>query len=214
MLAALKKSARSWTVFKATAFCVALLFIVCFLRGIHTANPWDNNFFRAYVDSAVLADLDSATSSYPNSTSSLRYDMSVNITLKDRRNWLMRHGGFWFRGSAVTAFYNGTMLGVPDKWASARSSGDGPMKQARPSSRFQGTVAVYSSVAAELERERAAGTVHVRVRLSAALVSRLAFMPIQKFFTYRSYDCWLWFPPPHQGAPSVFDAGTRCWQAK
>lgn len=76
---------------------------------------------------------------------------------------------------------------------------------------FQGTVAVYPSVAAELARERAAGTVHVRVRLSSATMLPSNPTAVQ----YNDYDCWLWFPTPGGGdAPAVFGEGTRCWPVK
>lgn len=84
-------------------------------------------------------------------------------------------------------------------------------------SAFRGTVTAYSSVAAELERERAAGTVHVRVTVSVTLVRKPTFMfiPMTKVFVFRTYDCWLWFSTPGPAAPSIFDGGsTQCWQAK
>lgn len=65
-------------------------------------------------------------------------------------------------------------------------------------------------VAAELERELAAGTVHVRVSVSLALLYKVWLF--SEVFFY-DYDCWLWFPSPRDASPAVFDAGTRCWRA-
>lgn len=77
---------------------------------------------------------------------------------------------------------------------------------------FRGTVAVNSVVVAELERELAAGTVHVRVRVSLTLMYKV--WPFTEIGFY-DYDCWLWFSPPKDADPAVLDAaGTRCWPAK
>lgn len=83
------------------------------------------------------------------------------------------------------------------------------------SSSFQGTVVVYPSVATELERERAEGTVHVRVRVSAsATVWSSQPRSHYVFGDLSMFDCWLWFPPPGDGAPAIFGEGTECWPAK
>lgn len=110
-----------WAALKFYVFCGGLLVVVFFLRLIHLPYPLDNKVYRASVESAVLGALDS---SHLNSTSTLQYELSVNMTFRNRH---MRWGeSFWHRDYAVTALYNGTMLGVPDKWASTDRWGDGP----------------------------------------------------------------------------------------
>lgn len=76
---------------------------------------------------------------------------------------------------------------------------------------FRGAVPVDSGVAAELVRELAAGTVHVRVTVELTLMYK-EWLAEEVFF-YK-YDCWLWFPPPANVTPAVFNAGTRCWAGK
>lgn len=76
---------------------------------------------------------------------------------------------------------------------------------------FQGTVAMSPAVAAELERERAAGTVHVQLRVSVRLKLKFNIFWPGPLTIYGAYNCWLWFPTPQHAAPAVFDAGTRCW---
>uniref|UniRef100_J3M4S8 Late embryogenesis abundant protein LEA-2 subgroup domain-containing protein n=1 Tax=Oryza brachyantha TaxID=4533 RepID=J3M4S8_ORYBR len=76
---------------------------------------------------------------------------------------------------------------------------------------FRGTVDVDSSVAAELDREVASGTVHVKVRVALTLVYKVWLARDVYFY---KYDCWLWFPPPANATPAVFAAGTQCWAVK
>lgn len=74
---------------------------------------------------------------------------------------------------------------------------------------FRGAVAVDGGAAAELEREAAEGTVHVKVSVALTLMYKVWFVKEVYFY---NYDCWLWFPPPANAtAPAVFDAGTQCW---
>jgi hypothetical protein len=81
-------------------------------------------------------------------------------------------------------------------------------------SSFHGTVAVFPSVAAEVERERAAGLVHLRVRVSLKLQYKIGRIQRILAHSYR-YDCWMWFqPPPSNVVPAVFDAGTQCLAVK
>lgn len=76
-------------------------------------------------------------------------------------------------------------------------------------SSLQGRVAVFPGVAAELERERAAGLLHLRVRVSMEL--RYTVRTIKRLAHSYRYDCSLWFqPPPSVAEPAVFDAGTQC----
>lgn len=78
---------------------------------------------------------------------------------------------------------------------------------------FQGEVAVSPGeiVAAELQRERTAGVMHIRVAVDLTLMYKVWFVENIVFY---KYDCWMWFLPPSKDAPSLFhgDGGTQCWR--
>uniref|UniRef100_K3Y265 Late embryogenesis abundant protein LEA-2 subgroup domain-containing protein n=1 Tax=Setaria italica TaxID=4555 RepID=K3Y265_SETIT len=76
---------------------------------------------------------------------------------------------------------------------------------------FHGVVPVDPAVAAELQREIEAGTVHIRVTVSLTLMYKVLF--VRDVFFYK-YDCWLWFPPPRNHTPALFpgNGGTKCWR--
>ena len=80
-------------------------------------------------------------------------------------------------------------------------------------SSLQGKVAVFPDVAAELGRERAAGLVHLKVRVSLQL--RYTVRGFTRLGHFYRYDCPMWFkPPPSDAAPAVFDARTQCLPVK
>lgn len=65
-------------------------------------------------------------------------------------------------------------------------------------------------MAVELQRERTAETVHLRVTVSLTLMYKVLF--VKDVFFYM-YDCWLWFPPPSNHTPALFYGdGTMCWR--
>lgn len=66
-------------------------------------------------------------------------------------------------------------------------------------------------VVAELQRERAAGVVHIRVVVDLTLMHKVWFVENIVFY---KYDCWMWFPLPRKDAPALFhgDASTHCWR--
>lgn len=168
--------------------------------------------YRAYVDSAVLTALDpivvpSSLAAVNYSTMAIRYDLSVSLRFRNRGV-----NGIWYRELSTAAFYNGnTMLGVPEDWVPTRSGKGRPKNTLVWQTRLNGTVAVRSSAAAELERERAEGTVHVQVQVSLSLARKTwPLVPV----IYGSYDCWLWFPPPGDGAPAIFPKTTKCFPVK
>ncbi|KAL6619662.1 hypothetical protein ACP70R_034801 [Stipagrostis hirtigluma subsp. patula] len=163
--------------------------------------------FRPRVDSAVLAalDLDAAPATGTGQQRLLRYDLAVDMSFRNS------HGRLSIRYLDVgaTAFYNGTRLGPADDALPAPFR-QGPKNTTVLRPAFRGAVAVDAGVAAELERERVAGTVHVRVSVALTLMYKVWLA--KEIFFYK-YDCWLWFPPPANRTPAVFDAGTHCWAA-
>ncbi|KAL6654515.1 hypothetical protein ACP70R_007980 [Stipagrostis hirtigluma subsp. patula] len=163
--------------------------------------------FHPHVDSAVLSALN-LTAATANATDhrSLRYDLAANISL---RNW-HRRLNLRYQDVAASAFYSSTRLG-PANDALPAPFTQGPKNTTVLHPVFEGTATVDSSIAAELESELAAGTVHVRVTLSLTLRYKIGF---SQDIAFHQYDCWLWFPPPLDGAPAIFDSGTRCWEAK
>ncbi|KAL6653560.1 hypothetical protein ACP70R_008484 [Stipagrostis hirtigluma subsp. patula] len=122
--------------------------------------------------------------------------------------------------TGTAASTSGTRTSPPPHFTAAPGLAPPTTRSRRPSPRdprtvlhpvFEGTATVDSSIAAELEGELAAGTVHVRVTLSLTLRYKIGF---SQDIAFHQYDCWLWFPLPLDGAPAIFDAGTRCWEAK
>nr|CAB3455568.1 unnamed protein product [Digitaria exilis] len=162
--------------------------------------------FHPFVDSGVLTTLNSTSPA--NATGhdrpSLQYDLTLNVSLRNSHRRLSMR----YLDIGATAFYNGTTMLGPAEDAFPTPFRQGP-KNTTPT--FEGTVAVDPSVAAELEREIAVGTVHLRVRVSLMFMYKV--WPMKEVFFF-DYDCWLWFPPPRDGVPAVFDAGTRCWAVK
>lgn len=153
--------------------------------------------FRPRVDSAVLSEMSLAGGQ-------LRYDLAADLSFRNS------HGRLTIRYLDVgaTAFYNGTRLPTDDALPAPFHQGPKNTTVLHPS--FRGAVAVDSGVAAELERELAAGTVHVRVSVALTLMYKVSL--VKEVFFYK-YDCWLWFPPPTKAKPAVFNAGTQCWAA-
>ncbi|KAK3137727.1 hypothetical protein QOZ80_5BG0456420 [Eleusine coracana subsp. coracana] len=167
----------------------------------------DHRLLHPAVDSAVLTALH-LTTNHHHQPSRLRYDLAFNLSFRNSHSYL----SIRYLDIGTTALYNGgsTMLGPTE------DSFPTPFLQ-RPKNTtvlhpaFRGTVAVDSMAAAELKRELAAGTVHVKMSLSLMFMYKT--WPFDAIF-FHYYDCWLWFPPPRDGAPAVFDAGTRCWPVK
>ncbi|KAL6864675.1 hypothetical protein ACP4OV_015826 [Aristida adscensionis] len=163
--------------------------------------------FRPRVDSAVLAALDVVPAGNASAATDrlLRYDLAVDMSFRNSQRRLTIR----YLDVGATAFYNGTKLGPADDALPAPFR-QGPKNTTvlRPS--FRGAVAVEGGVAAELERERAAGTVHVRVSVALTLMYKVWLA--KEVFFYK-YDCWLWFTPPANATPAVFSAGTQCWPA-
>ncbi|CAL4990991.1 unnamed protein product [Urochloa decumbens] len=159
------------------------------------------NHFQPNVDSAVLNTLNLTA------TGGLRYDLAVDMSFRNSHRGLK----IQYLDVSAIAFYNGTTLG-PANDALPAPFRQGPKNTTVLHPKFQGMVAaVDSCVAAELERELAAGTVHVRVSASLTIKYKVGLI---KQISFYKYDCWLWFPPPQVNAPAIFDAGTRCWLAK
>ena len=68
-------------------------------------------------------------------------------------------------------------------------------------SSLQGKVAVFPDVAAELGRERAAGLVHLKVRVSLQL--RYTVRGFTRLAHFYRYDCPMWFKPPPSDAATI-----------
>lgn len=167
--------------------------------------------FHPRVDSAVLYALNTVTGPPANATedqpqTSLRYDLAVDMSFHNPHH----HLKIRYLDIGATAFYGDTRLGAANDALPAPFR-QGPKNTTVLHPAFQGTVAVDSGIAAGLERELAAGTVHIRVSVSLTLKYKLC---LTKEISFYKYDCWLWFPPPHSAAPAVFDFGTMCRLAK
>ncbi|CAN6347950.1 unnamed protein product [Urochloa humidicola] len=159
------------------------------------------DLFYPSVDSAILTAPANA-SDQP----SLRYDLAVDLSLRNSHKCL----SIRYLDISATAFYNGsTKLGPADD-AFPTPFRQGPKNTTVFHPMFRGTVAVSSIVRAELERELAAGTMHLRVRVTLTLKYKLWPVNEIDFYDY-DYDYWLWFSLPRDAVPAVFDAGTRCW---
>ncbi|KAK3137729.1 hypothetical protein QOZ80_5BG0456440 [Eleusine coracana subsp. coracana] len=192
------------------AYQVIFSIVVPCVRMNHKSYNFAGMPYHAAVDSAVLAALDTSNSSSSSSANStdaaaiVRYDLSVNLSF-----WNRGPVSIWYREIAVAAFYNGSaMLGVPDQMPPPPSGHGRAKNSAEWQAKLKGAVAVYPSVAAELERERAVGMVHVQVRASVSVARKVwPFVPI----VYGSYDCWLWFNNP---PPAIFDQRTKCFPVK
>ncbi|CAL4896082.1 unnamed protein product [Urochloa decumbens] len=154
--------------------------------------------FRPRVDSAVLAALQ-----LDQPAQQLRYDLAVDLSFRNSHRRLTIR----YLDVGATAFYNGTKLGPADDALPAPFR-QGPKNTTVLHPAFRGAVAVDSGVAAELEGELAAGTVHLRVSVALTLMYKVW---LAKDVFFYKYDCWLWFPPPANDTPAVFNAGTQCW---
>ncbi|XBI42476.1 hypothetical protein VPH35_126805 [Triticum aestivum] len=155
--------------------------------------------FHPCIDSAVLAafDLTDAT------TTTLHYDLAVDLSFRNSHRLPIR-----YLDVTASVFYNGTRLGPSDDALPSFLQGRKNTTVLHPA--FHGVVTVDSGVAAELQRERAAGTVHLKVTVSLALMYKVLF--VKDVFFYK-YDCWLWFPPPRNHTPAVFHSdGIMCWR--
>lgn len=93
---------------KSGVFCLVLILVVCICRLFTGHYPADS--FTSSVDSAIVAVLNPTTSSPSSSTSTLRYDLAVNISLQSALDSISCHD------FVATAFYKDSMLGVPDYW--------------------------------------------------------------------------------------------------
>ncbi|KAM3300568.1 hypothetical protein ACQJBY_041542 [Aegilops geniculata] len=155
--------------------------------------------FHPRVDSAILTALDMTD------TGALRYDLAADLSFRNSNSRL----GIRYLDIGATAFYNGTKLGSAQNLLPTSFS-QGPRNTTVLHPAFRGVVAVDVGVATELDKERAAGTVHVRVSVDLTLMYHAWF--VEQVFFYR-YDCWLWFSPPSEdAAPVVFQAhGAQCW---
>lgn len=122
---------RNWTFVCATAlgkqlvvFYVVFGIAVPFSRFGHYPVKFARQHYHATVDSAVLTALDSTPRTPPNSTAgSLRYDLSVNLSFRNRDIISV-----WYSEISAAAFYNGSMLGLPEKWIHSSPSGEGRPK--------------------------------------------------------------------------------------
>ncbi|CAL5097363.1 unnamed protein product [Urochloa decumbens] len=162
--------------------------------------------FHPRVDSAVLAALRvEAPANATVQPARLRYDLSVDLSF---RNSHRRHT-IRYLDVGAAAFYNGTKLGPADDALPAPFR-QGPKNTTVLHPAFRGAVPVDADVAAELGRELAAGTVHVRVTVELTLMYKEWLAEEVVFY---KYDCWLWFPPPANDTPAVFNAGTQCCAA-
>ncbi|CAL4910705.1 unnamed protein product [Urochloa decumbens] len=163
--------------------------------------------FHPHVDSAVLAalQLEAPANATVVQPAQLRYDLAVDLSFRNshRRNTIR------YLDVGATALYNGTKLGPADDALPAPFR-QGPKNTTVLHPAFRGAVPIDSGVAAELGRELAAGTVHVGVTVELTLMYKVWLA--KEVFFYK-YDCWLWFPPPANAAPAVFNAGTQCWAA-
>nr|XP_034589094.1 NDR1/HIN1-like protein 10 [Setaria viridis]TKW19480.1 hypothetical protein SEVIR_4G022700v2 [Setaria viridis] len=153
--------------------------------------------FHPRIDSAVLATLD-----LTNAT--IRYDLAVDLSFRNTRRVAIR-----YLDVAASVFYNDNMLGPTDD--PLPSFFHGPKNTTIFHPTFHGVVPVDPAVAAELQREIEAGTVHIRVTVSLTLMYKVLF--VRDVFFYK-YDCWLWFPPPRNHTPALFpgNGGTKCWR--
>uniref|UniRef100_A0A0E0L0V4 Uncharacterized protein n=1 Tax=Oryza punctata TaxID=4537 RepID=A0A0E0L0V4_ORYPU len=171
--------------------------------------------FHPRIDSAVLAALHltaaapspaNATKDEQPSTRQLVYDLAVDLSFRNAHRRL----SIRYLDVGATAFYGDTKLGPADDALPLFLQGPKNTTVLHPA--FHGAVAVDSGTAAELEREAAEGTVHVKVSVALTLMYKVWFVKEVYFY---NYDCWLWFPPPANATtPAVFDAGTQCWAVK
>uniref|UniRef100_J3M4T8 Uncharacterized protein n=1 Tax=Oryza brachyantha TaxID=4533 RepID=J3M4T8_ORYBR len=165
--------------------------------------------FHPRVDSGVLAALHlAAPAAGDNATDhQLLYDLAVDLSFRNAHRRL----SIRYLDIAATAFYGGAKLGPADD-ALPSPLLQGPKNTTvRAAPVVPRAVFVDSGTAAELEREMAEATVHVKVNVALTLKYKVWFVADVYFYMY---DCWLWFPPPATATPAVFAAGTQCWAVK
>ncbi|CAM0884694.1 unnamed protein product [Alopecurus aequalis] len=145
--------------------------------------------FHPTIDSANLTALGLTGSG----NTSLEYDLSVNLSFRNSNSRLVIR----YLDLGITAFYNGTRLGSADN-SLPGSFRQGPKNTTVLHPTFKGVVdGVDEGVARELDRERLAQTVHLRVTVDLTIMYKIWF--VQEVFFYM-YDCWLWFAPPPSDA--------------
>ena len=99
-----------WAIIKCAVVCFAVILAVIILRVYHSPlgpsiSRW---YYRAYVDDAILTSLHPANLSSTTSSSSIRYQLSLNITFKT-----VSYGAAGYRDCSATAWYKDTMLDAP-----------------------------------------------------------------------------------------------------
>ena len=100
-----------WAIIKCAVVCFAVILAVIILRVYHSPlgpsiSRW---YYRAYVDDAILTSLHPANLSSTTSSSSIRYQLSLNITFKT-----VSYGAAGYRDCSATAWYKDTMLDAPE----------------------------------------------------------------------------------------------------
>uniref|UniRef100_A0ACD5V8Q2 Uncharacterized protein n=1 Tax=Avena sativa TaxID=4498 RepID=A0ACD5V8Q2_AVESA len=154
--------------------------------------------FHPHTESAVLAVLD-----LTNNASAIQYDLAVDLSVRNSHRLPIR-----YLDVAASVFYNGTRLGPTDDPLHGFVQKPKNITVLHPA--FHGVVNVDSDVVAQLQRERAEGTVHLRVTVSLTVMYKV--WSVKDVFFYK-YDCWLWFTTPHNGKPTHFHGnGTVCWR--
>uniref|UniRef100_J3M4T9 Late embryogenesis abundant protein LEA-2 subgroup domain-containing protein n=1 Tax=Oryza brachyantha TaxID=4533 RepID=J3M4T9_ORYBR len=151
-----------------TALAVAIVVVYIFYRP---------DRFYPRVDSGVLAALRlAAPADHRQERQVLHYDLAVDLSFRDaHRRHSVRNLDI-----TATAFYGHTMLGHSDT-ALPSPFRQGPNNTTvHPS--FRGAVFVYSDTAAELEREIASGTVHVKVRVKLSVRTRVGLVDDFHFY--------------------------------
>ncbi|OEL16540.1 hypothetical protein BAE44_0022441 [Dichanthelium oligosanthes] len=139
----------------------------------------------------------------------LRYDLAVDLSFRNS------HGRLTIRYLDVgaAAFYNGTKLRPADDVLQA------PFHQGPKNTTVRAAPGVPWRRGRGLRRGGGAGAgarggdgAREAVRISVALTLMYKVWLAKEVFFYK-YDCWIWFPPPANATPAVFDAGAQCWAA-
>ncbi|XP_044968963.1 uncharacterized protein LOC123428936 [Hordeum vulgare subsp. vulgare] len=149
--------------------------------------------FHPHAGTTVLAAFD-----LTDGATTLQYDLAVDLSFRNSHHLSIR-----YLDVAASLFYNGTRLGPTDDPLPSFIQRRKNTTVLHPA--FHGAVTVDSGVAAELQRECAAGTVHLRITVSLTLVYKVLF--VKDVFFYE-YDCWLWFPPPRKTPRRHSSTGT------
>lgn len=93
--------------------CLVLIFFAFISRML---SSYPNDAYTTTVESAVLTVLNPPTTS--PSTSTLRYNLAVNISFRIDHDSMMCHDFI------TTAFYKDSMLGLPERWIPTDCDGD------------------------------------------------------------------------------------------